>query len=116
MIITAEQFQKYTGVFSDNVELQESYLQSAQEMVADFLGYNPEKSIYINDVLVADLEMPEVIKMTIMRIAALLQTEADGNIGVTSKSFGDSGTRTFLNTVNFDKYLIQISKYKLIRI
>jgi hypothetical protein len=58
--------------------------------------------------------MPDIIKMTVLRIATLLQTESDSNIGVTSKSFADSGTRTFVNTVNFDKYLIQISKYKLL--
>jgi hypothetical protein len=58
--------------------------------------------------------LPKIIKMTVLRIASLLQTESDGNIGVTSKSFGDSGTRTFINTVNFDKYLIQISTFKLL--
>jgi len=116
MIVNVEQFQKYTGVFSESSELQESYLKTSQDIVSDYLGYDPEKGIYINDVLGADLEMPEVIKMTVMRIAALLQSEENSNIGVTSKSFGDSGMRTFVNTINFDKYLVQISKYKLIRI
>jgi hypothetical protein len=58
--------------------------------------------------------LPGIIKLTVLRIAALLQTESDNNIGVTSKSFADSGTRTFVNTVNFDKYLIQISGYKIL--
>jgi hypothetical protein len=58
--------------------------------------------------------VPEVIRLTVLRIAALLQTESGGNIGVTSKSFADSGTRTFVNTVNFDKYLVQLSSYKLL--
>jgi hypothetical protein len=58
--------------------------------------------------------LPKIITMTVLRIAALLQTEGDNNIGVTSKSFADSGTRTFVNTVNFDKYLIQISGYKIL--
>jgi hypothetical protein len=59
-------------------------------------------------------ELPRIITMTVLRIAALLQSEGGANIGVTSKSFGDSGTRTFVNTVNFDKYLVQISPYKLL--
>jgi hypothetical protein len=59
--------------------------------------------------------IPEIIILTVLRIAALLQTESDSNIGITSKSFADSGTRSFINTTNFDKYLLQISKYKLIR-
>jgi hypothetical protein len=58
--------------------------------------------------------LPKIIKMTVLRIASLLQTESSGNIGVQSKSFADSGTRTFINTVNFDKYLIQISTFKLL--
>jgi hypothetical protein len=67
-----------------------------------------------NDDVVNSEYLPTVIKMTVLRIAALLQTESDSNIGVTSKSFADSGTRTFINTINFDKYLIQISNYKLL--
>jgi hypothetical protein len=60
--------------------------------------------------------VPRIIRLTVLRIAALLQGETDENIGVTSKTFGDSGSRTFVNYTNFDKYLLPISKYKLIRI
>jgi hypothetical protein len=60
--------------------------------------------------------MPNVIKLTVLRIAALLQTESDNSIGVTSVSFGESGGRSFLNYTNFDKYLTPISKYKLLTI
>jgi len=60
--------------------------------------------------------LPEIIRNTVLRIAALLQTEAEGNIGITGKSFGDSGSRTFVSFTNFDKYLSPISGYKLIRI
>jgi hypothetical protein len=59
-------------------------------------------------------EMPAIFKQTALRIAALLATEANDNIGVTSKQFGDSGSRTFINYTNFDKYLLPLSKYKLI--
>lgn len=58
--------------------------------------------------------IPATIKLTALRIAGILQTESNNNIGINSKSFQDTGTRTFVNTVNFDKYLIQISEYKLI--
>jgi hypothetical protein len=58
--------------------------------------------------------LPEVIKLTALRIATLLQTEGDNNIGVTSKSFGDSGARTFVSYTNYDRYLLPISKYKLL--
>ena len=57
--------------------------------------------------------VPAIIKETCLRIAGLLSTEV-GNIGITSKSFQDSGTRTFTNTTNFDRYLVQISNYRLL--
>jgi hypothetical protein len=60
--------------------------------------------------------LPKLIVMTVLRIAALLQSEGGANIGVTSKSFGDSGARSFVNFTNFDKYLVQISPYKLLTI
>jgi len=121
MIITVDKFSAYTGVFTDNVELQESYLLSSQNIVTDYLAYNPEYQLLhhitgeledINDIS----EIPEIIQLTIMRIAAILQTESNSNIGVTSKQFGDSGSRTFINTVDFSKYLMQISQYRKIRI
>lgn len=59
-------------------------------------------------------DMPVIFRQTALRIAALLLTEADENIGVTSKQFGDSGSRTFINYTNFDKYLSPLSRYKLI--
>jgi len=118
MVITLEQFQKYSNVFTDNTELQETYIQSAQNIIYDYLGYNIEDKILnsITGELENVIDIPEIIKMTILRIATLLQSESDSNIGITSKSFGDSGNRTFFNTVNFDKYLIQISQYRKIRI
>ena len=58
-------------------------------------------------------DLPQIIKLTVLRIAALLQTESNNNIGISGKSFMD-GSRTFMNFTNYDKYLISCSKYKLI--
>ena len=58
-------------------------------------------------------DLPQIIKLTVLRIAALLQTESNNNIGISGKSFMD-GSRTFINFTNFDRYLIACSKYKLI--
>lgn len=175
--LTVEDFQKYTGVFpEDDKSLQSMYLGAAENIIQNYLGYNPESTTYtdyisgngktmiflnakpitilqsisingteqdvshfffdrITECLVAESEsykfaegnknikvvytagysaIPDVIKLTGFRIAGILQTEDSGNIGINSKSFGDSGTRTFVNTVNFEKYLRQISKYKLV--
>lgn len=58
-------------------------------------------------------DLPQIIKLTVLRIAALLQTESNNNIGISGKSFMD-GSRTFTNFTNFSKYLDTCSKYKLI--
>ena len=58
-------------------------------------------------------DLPQIIKLTVLRIAALLQTESNNNIGISGKSFMD-GSRTFISYTNYDKYLISCSKYKLI--
>lgn len=55
---------------------------------------------------------PEIIKQVCKEIATLMQLEENQNLGVNSKSFGESGTRTFLNVTNYDPYLKKISKYK----
>lgn len=64
-------------------------------------GYNP---------------MLGVIKLTCLRLSSLMYMESDGNIGITSKSFGDSGTRTFIQTTNYDKYLQVLNRYRIKRI
>ena len=60
--------------------------------------------------------IPAEIISTILRIASLLQSESESNIGVTSKSFGDSGSRSFVNYTNFNKFLLPISRYRLKRV
>jgi hypothetical protein len=78
------------------------------------IEYDAGWGITIDDDTTNGDYLPRIIKMTVLRIASLLQTESSGNIGVTSKSFADSGTRTFTNYTNFDKYLIQISTFKIL--
>ncbi|MDR1956890.1 MAG: hypothetical protein LBQ30_08560 [Treponema sp.] len=60
--------------------------------------------------------LPKIITMTALRIAAILSSESNNNIGVTSTSFGESGGRTFISYTNFDKYLFPISAYRLLSI
>lgn len=60
-------------------------------------------------------EVPDLIKMTILRIAALLLTEANGNVGLTSKSFGDQ-SRNFYNWTNFSKYLDPLSHFRIFKL
>jgi hypothetical protein len=78
------------------------------------IEYDAGWGITVDDDIINGDYLPRIIRMTVLRIASLLQTESDGNIGVQSKSFADSGTRTFINTVNFDKYLIILSAFKIL--
>ena len=59
---------------------------------------------------------PDSIKLCVLRIATLLYTEANNNIGVTGISFQETGSRTFYQWQNFDKYLAPIRPHRLLRI
>jgi hypothetical protein len=177
--VTIEEFDAYSGNFDDDavrVSLKETYLDAAETIVSDYLGYDPVLQSYvdifdglgghllqlnakpINDITLlridgdeidvsevrpkkADSEwifakdivftkgianiaveyeagfdpMPGAIKLCVLRIASLLLTESDGNIGITSKSF-DNTSRTFYNFTNFSKYLTSIEKFKITRL
>lgn len=57
-------------------------------------------------------EVPEDIVNAAYRIAGVLYAESDGNIGISSKSFGESGSRVFLNS-SLKKYLEDLVPYKI---
>jgi hypothetical protein len=102
MYITTTELQKYTGRYEDDTTMQVIYISAAENIVEDYLGYE-----------LSDFEtIPGLVKITVLRIAALLQMESDNNIGVTSKTFGESGTRTFYKTTDYEVYLKQISRFR----
>ena len=59
-------------------------------------------------------DMPSVIVLSILRIATLMLSETDGNIGLTGKSFADN-SRTFINYSNYKKYLQPLDSLRIIR-
>lgn len=60
--------------------------------------------------------VPPVIKQTILRIAALLLQETNGNIGLTGKSATDGMSRSFISYTNFQKYLDPLSDYRVFKL
>ena len=58
--------------------------------------------------------MPSVIKLSILRIATLMLSETNGNIGLTGKSFSDN-SRTFINYSNYKKYLQPLDVLRIVR-
>jgi hypothetical protein len=58
--------------------------------------------------------MPSVIILSALRIATLMLSETNGNIGLTGKSFADN-SRTFINYSNYRKYLQPLDSLRIIR-
>lgn len=50
-------------------------------------------------------KIPDIVEQTIFRLGSLLKTEANGNIGLTSRSYGNDGSRSYLNYTSYSKYL-----------
>lgn len=80
----------------------ETLLKAGKEIVEDYLGFDPEEN------------MPEVIILSILRLATLMLTEGNGNIGLTGKSFTDN-SRTFVNYSNYRKYLQPLDGLRIVR-
>ncbi|MCL2381328.1 MAG: hypothetical protein FWC64_07005 [Treponema sp.] len=119
--VTLEELQRYSGTVGEHPENQAFFIEAAGRIIDDYLGYDgAEKALCPGTQEYRDIAaVPSIqylFKVTCLRIATMLQTEGGSNIGVTSKSFGDSGSRTFVNYTNFDKYLLPIAAYRKIRI
>jgi hypothetical protein len=91
--------------------LRENYLYLAQGKFPD--GEATIRVVFTGGYSSSDI--PGVMKMTALRIAGVLAAEGDGNIGITSKSFGETGSRVFLNS-KFDRYLEALEEYRINRI
>lgn len=115
MLVSLESFNNYTGNYEDDsaAKTQKSeYLTSAQNIVADFLRYDPETVVWTEGKN-PGVDCPAAILLTIKRIATLLLMEAGENIGVTGKSMPDN-SRTFINYTNYFKYLRPIQNYRTV--
>ena len=174
-LITLDQFRQYTNYYEDDPSgLLTTYIEAAERVVIDYLGYDPTmneydeyfsgigdyklylhaqpiefvniiekdgeemdmfdiqwKGPYVYDINRKKVfeagqdnfhvtysagyrDIPEIIQLSVLRIAALMLEEQGGNIGVTSKSFGDN-SRTFINYSNYLKYLQPLDPLRIIR-
>jgi hypothetical protein len=100
MIVSVAQLNAYSGNFEDSVDavtIKTMFLKSAQEICDGYLGFEAEEKWEAT-------EIPEVVRLSILRVATLMLSESGGNIGLTGKSF-DGNSRTFINYSNYRKYL-----------
>lgn len=106
MLVTVDEFNAYSGNYETDTAIvtqKNMVLESAQNIVADFLRYDPEQKVWTEG-KDPGVDCPKVIKLTVLRVATLLLMEAGENIGVTSKSMPDN-SKTFINYTSYMKYL-----------
>ena len=110
MLITIAQLEAYTDVYTEEdetkQELLEIFIGSAQAEIVNYLGYNPE-----GDEDLEDYQLMQ-IKNVCLEIAALIAMERGGNLGVSSSSDTGGIGRSFLNVVDYSKYLSKLSSYR----
>lgn len=107
MLVTVNEFNSYTGNLEDSsdvVSLKTTFLCSAQELVGEYLRFNPEEKWTV-------LTVPNLVKLTILRIATLMLMEGGENIGISGKSFSDN-SRTFISYTNYMKYLSPLQTFR----
>lgn len=115
MIVSVEQFNAYSGNYENKeavVRMKEMFLESAQGIVSGYLGYDPETEPQ-SDIWGSD-SIPAVVVLSVMRIATLMLSETNGNIGLTGRSFADN-SRTFINYSNYRKYLQPLDPIRKVR-
>lgn len=119
--LRAQPITEITSVKVDGATLDSADFISDKEM----LIHKDLESVFTsgsNNILVSytagyvDEDIPGLIKLTILRIAGLMMTEQGGNIGVSSKSFDQGGSRTFINTKDYSPYLKILDPLKVERI
>ena len=99
MLVDVDTFNAYTGNMEESegaVELKKLFLTSAEELVREYLRFKPEEEWKDG--------VPEIVKLTILRIATLMLMEGGENIGISGKSFADN-SRSFISYTNYHKYL-----------
>jgi len=169
--VNVDTFNDYISQFEDDTNgLKQIYLDSAEAMIIDYIGYDfnlieyeevldgtdlnyillsaypvtaltsvtiddqiidianfsikREKLTYVKNIFKASSvialeytagysDAPGIVQMVELQIAALLFTEASGNIGVTSKSFDGGNSRTFIKTTNFAPYLQKLDSMRV---
>lgn len=127
MLITIEELERFSGVHREgddvDISLCATYIGTAEGIIRDYVGFDPEEKFLVEHEIeneegetttITDYDIPPVFKLVCLEIASLIQQEEHENIGINSKSFADTGTRSFLNVVDYTKYLQRLSAYRVI--
>lgn len=117
MLITEEILKEFSGVVhAEGSTLPAEYIEAATEQINNYLGFDVTKADGDeNPFYDANQEMfnyPSSVKIVAKEIATLLQLEENNNLGINGNNFTESGSRTFLNQVDYTKNLKRISAYR----
>ena len=123
MLITAGMLERFSGVSKDmdetQVALQEIYIESAQQIITDYVGYDPETAEEFKKTSEGDdggtvetYEIPGIFRFVCLEIASLIQLEEGSNLGYASSSDAGGIGRTFLNVTKYDAYLQRLSSFR----
>ena len=110
--VVSELFIDRHPVFLDFIGINDDYIYEMGRRKIFTEGTNNIHCSYIAGYTPA--EMPDLIKVAIMRIAALMLQEQGGNIGLTGKSMGEN-SRTYINYSSYEKYLKPLDGLRVIK-
>ena len=115
MLITVAQLEAFTGRVGSSDEVQqglsELYIKSAQAEIIDYLGYNPEDNTDEHAAGLSEYSLAK-IQNVCLEIAALIAMENNNNLGVASSSGAGMVGHSFLNVVDYSRYLAKLSAYR----
>lgn len=115
MLITKEELSTFSGKYpEEDKDLREIYIGSAGSVINEYLGFKVEEEYSETDIGSGEvvLKVPEIFKLVCLEIASLMQLEENSNLGVSSSSDVGGIGRTFLNQIDYSKYLARLSAYR----
>jgi hypothetical protein len=105
-----------TSVVIDGVTIPNTEFKVVKEKLYYLTGDFNYKSTTVVRYTAGNAEIPGIIKLVVLQIAALLFSESNGNIGITSKATLDNNMRTFVKTTNFTPYLSKLDSLRITRL
>lgn len=108
MLVTTEMLSKCSGVYPDDDSLQIVYINSAHDEIQSYIGFDPET----DEMWTQNPKFKAKVQFVCLEIATLMQQEESQNIGINNKSFGENGSRSFLNVVDYTKYLKRLDHFR----
>lgn len=114
---TAERFaqeqQKFFTVYSEDGEnfYSDAEMTKPVELPESAVPVLVEGNEYQYSIIETVIVVPKVFAHVCLEIATLMQTEEGSNIGVNTS--GEAGiNRTYLNVVDFQKYLVKLTSFR----